>query len=112
MSLRDIVVAWVNVMYPRKREYMKDSPGSSAPKRNISFRFGKDVSPESCGYSPLGGYSPFRARGHSAGERSPLGTPALQTRREAVGACCLFPANKDAAGGDTETPNSSLLTPH
>ena len=30
-----------------------------------------------------------------------LAIPREGTRREAVGACCLFPANKDADGGDT-----------
>ncbi len=46
MACHLVVGARVNVRYPRKREYLKDSPGSSSPKRAMEARFGKrgDVS--------------------------------------------------------------------
>jgi hypothetical protein len=42
-----VVVTWVNVRYPRQREYLNDSPGSSSSKLKQRFNFEKDVLPES-----------------------------------------------------------------
>jgi hypothetical protein len=52
-----VVVTRVNVRYPRQREYLNDSPGSSSSKLKKCFNFEKDVSPEcsssaACGAAP------------------------------------------------------------
>ena len=42
-----VVVTRENVRYPRQREYLNDSPGSSSSKLKQRFNFEKDVLPES-----------------------------------------------------------------
>jgi len=55
-----VVVTRENVRYPRQREYLNDSPGSSSSKLKQCFNFEKDVSPEwsssaACGAAPDSG---------------------------------------------------------